>query len=1786
MSLETAKNGLLAVHSKHVANPENELLRTQFYHEACKYFLEESSPDEHVLCANAEIATDLLGLFSLDNVAGTQVGDIQSLINDYLSACLTCVDTYHDAKARFKRRYEALYGEELMDGFLTRLWNWDAKRQIDAAQSFVSRLEASRDGANREWKATRKGATILMYEILTYPETLKDLSLDLLFIHLFHEIHGTSKSSALELRGESVMPGSLILAIHEDNKVRKWARKAIDASPARISPEQLLPITSISKILSDVLALLSGNLLKEDSYRYTHDQSELWKGISVILSAMDAVAIGEPLLQLEKASAVSLNALVVRQIMQSPENIWDYLAPFIPLANHRSDVLTVATMEEGSLGFCKAILNNSTFRSCMENDIDVQSHPMCCKWIVPFLSRSGNASAAQEILTNSRTWCPTARGALDILLLGALRKQDIEAFKFSPTLSCKVALHLMERFDATSDTAPDVLSNVLPILQKDGDILSQINLACKLLEYFSQVQIELMTIGALDLNAWFESFALPACLLAAGIRWAKLVSGASVAISDMIMKTMRTIELCLDIFDNQMRTEDVQTQQFMVTFGNLAKWMISLHPDISRKSFRLLYEMLRVSWRVGIKVDKIVLDRLTRLANGSIKSQLSTLKKTLMLTWISQNEDVAEGADIPMRPSESLFSESQGSVIDLSEAEYIAPTIKPAVGNHLPKPQVIDLSADEVSPSKYPSATIVKEEKPSSYTTHDETSFRPTPKMSSSDANLRAGYSTGPGGSKITSTNRSVQKSKESERGAMKKFLDTTPTKSVWEELAADALKFPEKRPEPKSAAFSLSRPSKLVPKIPKTDKPVGSKMQQLRMQMAEELRLKDKNPARPFVPSVPGGPARSALPEVTIKPHELESEASSFSAFEKPKGVQLLDAPTTGLGGPRRAGIPIQVPRANATSKPLRDISDLYNYVLSWTIDMDGDMPIPSKLKCQSIPSDFHSPEQYAAVFEPLLLLECWEQLQKGKEELSDQQPLRAALENVQMVDNFHDLTIKLGAQDVRLSGFSEHDVLNIEQASSRPSDKPKASFLGKVQSVSFRGDVAIMTLRAHIAARPKLMPFILLGSNWTLTRVFSLTTNYREYHSIISLASLQLTNEILQKVRLRKVEPRRSELVEIQRNYGLNEPQAAAISASLNCSQGFTLIQGPPGTGKTKTIMGLISAYLSVKHGSAIKVPGQMVAPASKINKNRILCCAPSNAAIDEIARRLKEGISDGRGGRFVPKMVRIGTSDAIHAGVRDITLDAIVDQMLGESREYQKYLEEGGNSEVQSDEMRAEMALLKEEKETLRAQEADENIDAAQAREFGEKISAVSKKLSQLHEKLVQEKQARTQSGAAKDRYRKAVRIEILAKADVILCTLSGAAHDVLGDSGTVSFPTVIVDEACQSVELSTLIPLRHGAKRVVLVGDPSQLPPTVVSQTAQSFKYEQSLFQRMMQNNSDAVHLLSIQYRMHPEISQFPSECFYQGKVQDAPRMAEICKAPWHSDKMFPVYQLYDAHEGREQGGRGHSYFNQDEARLCAQLVETLCARFGGYSFAGKIGVITFYKLQVRKIKDEFIRRWSRDILKYIDINTVDGFQGQEKEVVILSCVRANQDGGVGFIGDVRRMNVALTRSKHTLLLVGNARVLRQNRTWRSLVENAEGRGLIRSPYQLDFAQSGGRAPANLFGTAVEPPNGSDAMRFATQRQENIRNQRSTSAGDGKRDPSRSNAGPRSDSGAASASSYHSRPPNSNESNPRRPDKDGRRPRTDDDDFSKRRRDNDSDLRRDDYRDRKRIRSSDR
>eukprot|EP00003_Mantamonas_plastica_P033454 TRINITY_DN95_c0_g1_i8.p1 TRINITY_DN95_c0_g1~~TRINITY_DN95_c0_g1_i8.p1 ORF type:complete len:790 (-),score=260.73 TRINITY_DN95_c0_g1_i8:572-2941(-) len=449
------------------------------------------------------------------------------------------------------------------------------------------------------------------------------------------------------------------------------------------------------------------------------------------------------------------------------------------------------------------------------------------------------------------------------------------------------------------------------------------------------------------------------------------------------------------------------------------------------------------------------------------------------------------------------------------------------------------------------------------------------------------------------------------------------------------------------------------------------------------------------------------------------------------------------------------------------------------------------------------------------------------------------------------------------------------------------------------------------------------------------------------------------------------------------LNISQVQAVKTALQ--RPLTLIQGPPGTGKTVTSTTIVHHLVNQKSG----------------NKNKVLVCAPSNVAVDQLAERLHAT------GLKVVRLAAKAREDimsnvdflCLHNMVRDVDLFNGQLQQLFAKKEGQ-----------------------------------------------GELTRAEEKKLIKLRE---------------------ATEKEIIMAADVICCTCVGAGDKRLKD---FTFRQVLIDESTQATEPECLIPLVKGSKQVVLVGDHCQLGPIVMCTTAAKAGLRQSLFERLVLLGEKPVRL-QVQYRMHPCLSEFPSNTFYEGTLQNGVTMNDRVfpnmTFPWPvMDK--PMF-FYNVSSPEEIGSTGTSFLNRGEAMAVLDVVNLF---FEEGATPDQIGVVTPYEGQRSHVVTTMAQRGTlrQALYKEIEVASVDAFQGREKDFIILTCVRSNDKSGIGFLKDARRLNVALTRARYGVVVIGNARVLSQQILWNNLLNHfqendclVEGSLNNLQPYNISLQQ---------------------------------------------------------------------------------------------------------------------------
>lgn len=285
------------------------------------------------------------------------------------------------------------------------------------------------------------------------------------------------------------------------------------------------------------------------------------------------------------------------------------------------------------------------------------------------------------------------------------------------------------------------------------------------------------------------------------------------------------------------------------------------------------------------------------------------------------------------------------------------------------------------------------------------------------------------------------------------------------------------------------------------------------------------------------------------------------------------------------------------------------------------------------------------------------------------------------------------------------------------------------------------------------------------------------------------------------------------------------------------------------------------------------------------------------------------------------------------------------------------------------------------------------------------------------------------------------EILNNADVICCTCVGAGDPRLSK---LKFRTVLIDESTQAAEPECMIPLVLGCKQIVLVGDHQQLGPVIMNKKAARAGLHQSLFERLVILGCQPIRL-NVQYRMHPCLSEFPSNMFYEGSLQNGvttqERLRRNVDFPW---PVADAPMMFWSNVGNEEiSASGTSYLNRTEASACEKIITRF---FKAGVQPPQIGIITPYEGQRSYIVSSMQTNGSlrKELYKEIEVASVDAFQGREKDYIVLSCVRSNDHQGIGFLNDPRRLNVALTRAKFGLVVLGNPKVLSKHPLWHYLL----------------------------------------------------------------------------------------------------------------------------------------------
>ncbi|KAL0799672.1 hypothetical protein Bca101_054847 [Brassica carinata] len=820
---------------------------------------------------------------------------------------------------------------------------------------------------------------------------------------------------------------------------------------------------------------------------------------------------------------------------------------------------------------------------------------------------------------------------------------------------------------------------------------------------------------------------------------------------------------------------------------------------------------------------------------------------------------------------------------------------------------------------------------------------------------------------------------------------------------------------------------------------------------------------------------------------------------------------------------------------------------------------------KFREVPVRFSSPEQYVQIFQPLVLEEFKAQLQSSFQEISSLEEIYhgdLSVLSIERVDDFHFVRFMKDESDGPNSkSFSENDLILFTKEHPENSNVG-VNMMGKVEGREWdeKKRSSILNVRLYLQnASSRLNQArrnLLERSQWHACRILNITSQIREFQALSSIKDIPVLPVILSPLSDSNYdELKRSDLRSLPHSLqqilksSFNESQLQAIGVSVGSSNltkefDISLIQGPPGTGKTRTIVAIISGLLasvsrktgnSEQDHSSSTASRQRMNPnvamarvwqdaalakqldddggttkkiAEKIGKGRVLICAQSNAAVDELVSRISSlGIYGMDGKMFKPYLVRVGNAKTVHPNSLPFFLDTLVDQRLAEER-MRINKAKSNKAEDSSALLRCNLEKVVDQITHFEAKRANLNQESLDAKEkLGSKnpnIDDDGKPMSdaelgiRLRRLYEQKRKIYKDLGAVQAQERKAnneiralkhkLRRSILKDAQIVVTTLSGCGGDlynVCAESSSAHkfgspsednlFDAVVIDEAAQALEPATLIPLqllKSRGTKCIMVGDPKQLPATVLSNIASKYLYECSMFERL-QRAGYPILMLTQQYRMHPEICRFPSMHFYDNKLLNGVDMSSK-SAPFHESPYLRPYVFYDIVDGQEhRSGDSSSVCNEQEAEAAVQLLRFFKKRYPSEFVAGRIGIITPYKRQLAVLRSRFSSAFGSQVAADMELNTVDGFQGREVDILVLSTVRAthsasdgNNQSRIGFVADVRRMNVALTRARLSLWVFGNTRTLQRDHNWGALVKDAKEREAIipvKRPYNNMFGE---------------------------------------------------------------------------------------------------------------------------
>jgi len=752
---------------------------------------------------------------------------------------------------------------------------------------------------------------------------------------------------------------------------------------------------------------------------------------------------------------------------------------------------------------------------------------------------------------------------------------------------------------------------------------------------------------------------------------------------------------------------------------------------------------------------------------------------------------------------------------------------------------------------------------------------------------------------------------------------------------------------------------------------------------------------------------------------------------------------------------------KVNLTSKNESEIEkrqdflhDILKWNTSWFKNGNEQLSLCAE-PAQQLKLCYSSVEEYIKFYKPLILHEIFAQIAERVDALKKSTPSKTTLfiELYEIEDNFLVLTCVLPVtnDDYSKNNYPiEGDLMLVEISIMKNQKEAENTLIFGYVSEHVVDEINEKTKQSKISypsTCKKLLRYIIklklmnvkinTSKNIRCSSIFYLKPKLKQCEAVVRLDKSALHQAIINP---------ESQLLPIKINHQLkNDPKynTSQLNVIHNTNQlvngslpGVMLIHGPPGTGKTHTLIGIVKKlFIDWKESGSCP---------------KILICAPSNGAIDEIGKRLhkeRDFLKTSNVNRPL-RIVRIGQEESMNEDVRkNLFIGTLIENNIRLQNE-----NKNGFRKSELDEKESELNKL-----LIRSNTLEKSKDLEELNRVKSNIIVVRKQISYL-EKEEGKKEKKTILN--NEVLRKKYRIDLLVKADVILTTLSSCCNSSLLQVFNESriFNCCIIDEASQCSEPEILMPLSFNSiNKLILIGDPMQLPATTISTVASRFGFGTSLFERFYcyvqtrPSFNQYYIMLNIQYRMHSEICSFPSRLFYNN------RLGTDSKTDRRNFPLIP-YKVFDVKGTKECKKNARNIHNSRESDFvlkltsrCSDIIES-CKRFNNCLV--RIGIITPYQGQ-RKLLEEGINRYEKGVKVRIEVNTIDGFQGREMDIIIISAVRSFGDqgaGGIGFLNSPQRLNVAITRAKCSLFICLNGDFLKENSLWNELIEDAKRRNV--------------------------------------------------------------------------------------------------------------------------------------